>query len=299
MRRIVVGTTVLVGLLCCWAAAAQAAAPDVKGWWTATNPLPAPPDVPADGFLIEGGVGSTNGSANASPTAFAAFVYQLPADATVGPFVLPIAPSSGTVPSVTLELCPLASPSIQPDQGGPMSHAPKFDCTKSVAAAPASNGTSYKFDASSLISGNVLAVAVLPTTPTDRVVLNAPGVDSLAVQEKEPSPVVESPVSEAVTAPALAPSSGSLPIGDIGGAGPAAPSVAAPPSAPVSAPRQNGSAAGTYVPVSSAGEGSKSVALTLLLAGGVVLGAAWLFIGRIAATRTLTVVAATGGGTDA
>ena len=61
--------------------AAHADGPAATGWWTATNPgsvlgsptPPPPPDVPADGLLIEGG-------ADGTPTAFAAFARNRASD---------------------------------------------------------------------------------------------------------------------------------------------------------------------------------------------------------------------------
>lgn len=165
-------------------APAAADSPEQQGWWTVLNPgtggalpIPAqiPPDVPSNGLLVEGGSAS-------SPSAYAALLYSLGQGASASTLTLQVTGNSATTPNSTLEICPLSSDSFTAEQGGPISGAPSYDCTKKVTASASSNGTSYQFDASSLVSNGTLAVAVLPTSPTDRVVFNAPDSNSLAAQ---------------------------------------------------------------------------------------------------------------------
>src|SRR5216117_3165992 len=96
---------------------AGATAPRDQGWWTVTNPLPAPPDVPARGLLVQGGGGG-------APTAFAAVLYELEPGATASTLTLAIAPNTATTPSATLQLCALLQPIVHPEQGGPTTDAP-------------------------------------------------------------------------------------------------------------------------------------------------------------------------------
>ena len=170
---------------------ARADAPSSQGWWTSANPgsvgglgapavTPAPPDVPSNGLLVQGGATSAAGVGNAGAIAYAALTYDVPAGATAGKLTLTVAPNSVTTPSTTLELCPLTIQSFQSEAGGPMSDAPSYNCTNNVTAAQASN--SYQFNVSSLVSSGVLSLAILPTSPTDRVVLSQPDAQSLAVQ---------------------------------------------------------------------------------------------------------------------
>lgn len=170
---------------------ARADAPSSQGWWTSANPgsvgglgppaaTPAPPDVPSNGLLIQGGPTSSAGVGNAGAVAYAALAYDVPPGATVGKLTLAVAANSATTPSTTLELCPLTIQSFQSEEGGPMSDAPSYNCTNNVTAAAASN--SYQFNASSLVSSGALVVAILPTSPADRVVLSQPDAQSLAVQ---------------------------------------------------------------------------------------------------------------------
>jgi hypothetical protein len=166
-------------------APAQADAPIVQGWWTTTNqsdalpvtppglPVTVPPDVPADGLLVQGG------AAEDSPTAYAALVYDLDAGSAAQRLVLNVAPTSATTPQAGLKVCALKDSSVSPQQGGPIAKAPAYDCAKSATAQPSADGTSYTFDAGKVADGTTLAVAILPTTATDRVVLSKPGGTSL------------------------------------------------------------------------------------------------------------------------
>jgi hypothetical protein len=171
------------GLLWFTSSPAAADAPAETGWWTSVNPgstlgsptPPPPPDVPAHGLLVEGGPDSS------SPTALAAVVYQLPANAKAGQLTLTVAPNSATTPAATLELCPLSNAAVIVEYGGPMSDAPSYKCTSKVTASPSSDGKQYSFKVASIVSDDSLAVAILPTSPTDRVVLAAPDQKSLAV----------------------------------------------------------------------------------------------------------------------
>ena len=74
-----------------------------------------------------------------------------------------------------------------------MANAPAFDCARRATAGPSSDGTTYTFDVAPLVSGGVLAVALLPAMPADRVVLAAPDGNSLAVE----TPAAQPPPAEA------------------------------------------------------------------------------------------------------
>jgi hypothetical protein len=166
-------------------ARASADAPTTAGWWTVANPgpfsLPVGSDVPKGGLLVEGGSGSAPGAADSSPVAYAAVVYKFDAGATPGALTLKVPSGSASTPTAVLQLCPLKSDTFKAAQGAPIADAPPFSCQNSVTAALASNGSSYTFYVSSLSTDNELAVAILPTSPSDRVVLAAPGADSLPI----------------------------------------------------------------------------------------------------------------------
>ena len=213
------------------AGAAWAEAPVQAGWWTQANPgsiegtptPPTPPDVPAGGLLVEGGTSSVSGSSDSGPTAFGALVYQVPSGQSTFTLTLAVAPGSATTPSVAVELCGLSALGINAEEGGPMTDAPSFSCSTNVTAQPSSSGDSYRFDVSKLVSAGSLAVAVLPTSPTDRVVLSKPGPTSLPFQVASSGP--SSSGSDSGTAGGSAPTSGDSSSGTQVSAGAPAPSA--------------------------------------------------------------------------
>lgn len=178
------GTAAVLGF---GAPGANAAAPDDAGWWTSLNPgstlgsptPPPPPDVPDHGLLVEGGPDS--------PTALAAVVYQFPKGATAGELTLTVAPNSATTPASQVEICPLSDAAVIAEYGGPMSDAPTYKCDKKLTASPSDDGKTYQFNVASLAADGALAVAILPVTETDRVVLAAPDKNSLTIIPALPS----------------------------------------------------------------------------------------------------------------
>jgi hypothetical protein len=272
---------------------AGADAPRDQGWWTMTNPLPAPPDVPARGLVVQGGGGG-------APTAFAAVLYELDPGATAGTLTLTIAPDSATTPAATLQLCPLLQPINHPDQGGPMSEAPPYNCAHKITAAPASDGKSYQFDAAGLVSNGLVAVAILPTSPVDRVVLSAPDGSSLKTQPGAAS-TSPSPDSTAATTPsesAAAPLPVATPGPVVTGASPSLadsqPSAAAtgPTSvaaAPAAAPPASNSVTSAFIPTVSAGpEKATPLLVVLFISAGLGGAALWLYAGRRRADTAVT-----------
>lgn len=265
---------------------ARADEPLQQGWWTIANPggpsLPAPPpsDVPSNGLLVQGGA--------AGPTAFAAVVYSLAQGVTVGQLTLTVARPSATTPDAKLEVCPLTSASIAPEQGGPMSDAPKYDCAHEATASPSADGKTYAFSVSSLVSNGSLAVAIVPTTSSERVVFSNPGASSLPVTQP-----IEQPPPPANSAPG--PASSPAPMPPAGGAslagappvgsgsslpGPAttapAPQVAPSPT-PTTTPQPGGFAAAS----TTSGPGKASPTAVGLTLGGVAVAAAlWAYAGR-------------------
>jgi hypothetical protein len=218
------GTAAVLGY---GAPGANAAAPDDAGWWTSLNPgstlgsptPPPPPDVPDHGLLVEGGPDS--------PTALAAVVYQLPKGATAGELTLTIAPNSATTPASQLEICPLADAAVIAEYGGPMSDAPTYRCTKKVTGSPSDDGKQYQFDVASLAADGALAVAILPTTETDRVVLAAPDKNSLTIIPALPADESTGAPSSSGTGVAATPPSDNT-GSSTGGSGPSAPNANVP-----------------------------------------------------------------------
>lgn len=169
---------------------AMADAPSQEGWWTSANATgslgltgagtSASPDVPSGGLLVEGGPGSASGNGDTGAVAYAGLLYELAQGDTATTLTLTVAPQSATTPTATLQLCPLTVQGFRSEAGGPMSDAPPYDCTTGVTAAQTSNA--YEFNVSSLAANGALAIAILPTSPTDRVVLSKPDDQSLQVK---------------------------------------------------------------------------------------------------------------------
>jgi hypothetical protein len=294
-------------VLACVAASpgtARAQAPTQQGWWTASNPgsaqglpePPAPPDVPADGLLIEGGNGSAQGAQNAGPNAYAALVYQLAPGSSVGKLVLSVAPLSATTPGTMLQLCALKNSVFFPRQGGPIAQGPEFDCSRNVTAQPSADGSSYSFDVSGLVVDDALAVAVLPTSVTDRVVLSAPGASSLAVQQAAGGTTYDddpAPGPSFGSAAAALPPAGS----SLDGAGTALPPSVTRLDPTVASTVTQGAAQGSGAQqqaaptqLSAAGrstEGASPILVAALLAAACVGWALWTAAGRAAVRRCI------------
>jgi hypothetical protein len=276
---------------------ASADAPFAYGWWTATNlgrlpdldgllpeivgPIALPnPDVPADGMLVQGGP--------IDPVAYGALVYDIDPDSAADQLVLPLPSGVVAIPGTALRLCPLVSSSLRPDVGGPIADAPGYDCASEVAGALNPEGTAFTFPVGGLLVDGLLAVAVLPTLPSDRVVLAAPGVDSLVVAGAAPT---EEP--EATTPTTLPPGLAVTTGGGGGGSSfsapsftPAAPLAAsaapvAAPSSPVAAPT---APAGFPVPIPDEAKPFAVVALATAL---LVAASLWYRAGRPASEQPL------------
>lgn len=274
---------------------------------------PAPPDVPANGLLIEGSPTSTSGASDASPTAFGALVYQLPSGATAGNLTVQVASNSATTPTANLQLCPLNSPAIPAEQGGPMNDAPAFNCTTNVTAGPSSNANSYTFNVSPLVSEGALAVAILPTSPLDRVVLAQPDTNSLPVHastgqssatpfpSSNPAPTSDS--SPAASSPGAAAPVGETSVGAssagtptagaaVTGGATATPSTGVTPALASQSPSSNTTPHSSHAssPIASqftANTGdsppkANPLAVGLLIAAVVIGAATWMNVGRAA-----------------
>ena len=305
MKRLVrlLATSFLATSALLWVGVAPAGAdaPAGTGWWTSANPgsvlgsptPPPPPDVPAHGLLVEGGPDSS------SPTALAAVVYQLPANTIADRLTLTVAENSATTPAATLQLCPLSNAAIVVEYGGPMSDAPTYKCSSKVTSAPSSDGKQYNFKVASVVTDDALAVAILPTSPTDRVVIAAPEQKSLTVTEIPTSGGAGGQPTTGTGTGASNSSSGS----DVGGAAPNPLPAGAdtPPSLPGTTPTttqpnavptpqvapaqspatDSGFQASSFTPSSSR---TKPLAVVLLIAVVIIGGAVWEAAGR-AATR--------------
>jgi hypothetical protein len=191
-----------------------------------------------------------------------------------------------------LELCPLVKPVLNPEQGGPSADAPPYDCTHNVSAGPNTVGKTYQFKVSNLVTDGSLGVAILPSSPTDRVVFDQPDDQSLAEQAPPASSGPQAPNSPSGTTPD-SPAGTSIPealptVGIspyLGPSGPA-PAVGSPtapaasgatPAAGATPPRSAGA-----IPVlgSLAGDNASPLTVALVMAGLLGGAAIWLMAGR-------------------
>jgi hypothetical protein len=243
-------------------ARSSAAGPAIQsGWWMA--PVAVAPDAPARGLVVQGGP--------TDDVAYGAVRFTLASDVVPDSLVLTVADGSASTPNTTLALCPLTEP-FTPAQGGAMADAPAYDCERSGEAAASDDGATYTFSVGGLVEDDALAVAILPTAPTDRVVLAAPGDESLVVPDGGATPP---------TAPTLpdfeGPPAGSFepPPLDVGADPvPSLPPVAIP--SPEDAPTEDAAPPFVGGPVSQSSEGEGSALRTLLALGLVsIAGGLW------------------------
>ena len=296
---------------------ASADGPSQSGWWWQGNPGPVPeagvsasqppPDVPEKGLLIEGSTTSTSGSSDSGPTAYGALVYNIPDGATVDKLNLTVG-SAATTPNTTLEICRLSNPGFQPEYGGTMAHAPAFDCKANATAAPSSNGNTYVFNSvASMAADGILAIAILPTSPTDRVVLTAPDHNSLSVTPKFDAGdsgstggvVAGSAGAVAGTASQRAPrSAGAFPSASsspVATSSVATPQLSTPAPAPTTdaapSPKASGNALSQSAAATPSGTGTSDDAeplvVGLLIAAAVVGTTLWTAAGRAAARAAI------------
>jgi hypothetical protein len=252
--------------------AASAAEQVAQGWWTTSGALRVPaaviaPDVPADGLLVEGGP--------SGPLAYAALAGTLPGDSAL---VLDVAPDSVTTADVPIQVCPLVSPSFTPAQGGSLEDAPAYDRARCAMVTPSSGR--YRIEMAAVAPDGALAIALVPATATDRVVLAKPVFEAgfVVPGSAEPGPTDLPPsVTPSVTivpSPVFDPvSTWTVPL-----------PVAALPVAPKAAPR---APAPNLVPVgASLPEDADPVAVAITLVVGLAGTALW-FGARHAARATV------------
>ena len=167
---------------------AGAASPSQQGWWKVGLPLadlgvgglgslrdPQGLDVPDGGLLVQGGPTVDQ------PAAYAAVAFDLGAASVSGPLRLVPAANAASVPGSRLIACPLDEPSFTPADAGALADGPRYTCSSAVPATE--DGGAYVFDVAGLRRGETLAVAILPSSPTDRVVFARPNDDTLPITE--------------------------------------------------------------------------------------------------------------------
>jgi hypothetical protein len=236
MKRVLVAVLLAGGALA-FSSPAYADAPTAQGWWNAANmgltQPPDPPDVPADGLLLQGGL--------SGPSAYAALTFVLPLDVSAASLTLDVA--STATQATAVQACP-AKAGWKPVQGGPLSDAPGYDCARSVAAVLSADGKQLLFrDVTGLATTEgALSIALIPGE-SDRVALSKPTAAALTVQQAgtaaapPPPPVAPPAVDQGgiAAAPPMPAAAAIVPVAPAP-APAAAPAVAAPAQNPVVAP---------------------------------------------------------------
>lgn len=264
-------TIVVAGLVMVPAHPVAAVSSVTTGWWT-TASTPVPPDVPPDGLLVQSIV---------TPVAYAAVSFVLGPTERPDTLTLTVAEGAASNPVSVLRLCPLSEP-LHPAQGGSADAAPAYDCAQFVDATPAAGA--YAFDVTKLPATRTLAVAVLPTGPIDRVILEGPKAASLSTRGTDaptpPPSTVPSATSPTEAEPVDAPAT--VPGVEIGPLHPPTVTSAAPEPPAVSGDQEV--AESSQLGVRSTSTTSMLARALLAIALGVAL-VLWLIAGSLANNR--------------
>ena len=269
----------VIGLAVAWATSsvAGAAGPVADGWWT-TSPVPLAPD-PEAGLVVQGGPQPDQ------PLAYAAVAFPLDEGEAASQLTLSVPADAVATPGASLTVCPLLEP-FEPAHGAPADAAPAYDCTTSVTAVP--EGATYVVDVAGLEGAGELAVALLPSTPVDRIVLARPGDDALTTDVS--SSEASSPLpSSSAPSPAASTSSGSSSVPRRGAstppvrtpAPPAVPVTPTPTTAAPAAQPQAAPAPSTQPASSSGGDSGPNGRLVLVLALAAIAVALWSASGAL------------------
>lgn len=273
-RRSIVAAIVALGSVSVMLPA-HAASGVEAGWWTAV-PVVASPDAPADGLFVQGGPASDGA------VAYAAVAYSLAPGESPVSLRLSVLKGSASTPNTTLAVCPLVE-SFTPKQGGPMEEAPAFDCATRTTAALSADGTTYTFDVASLSGSSSLALAILPTAPTDRVVLERPNADSLAADTASvASALPEQPTSstEPSSDPAAPAAVPEVDVFDV--ILPSLVDTTPPSAAPIETPSEVATASPSAIAgqLNEADRGGSALPALLFMTLALAAAALWLFAGR-------------------
>lgn len=280
----------------------HAEAPTAQGWWSIAHQgvqPPAPPDVPEDGLLVQGGAarpvapgaptpGGTPAVA-ATTQALSALTFVLPAGAAVESLVLKLV---GDPPaSTTAFACPVTGP-YEAVQNGEYGKRPSFDCLTNAVPVldPVAGTLTFGSDLTGIVRGRSLSFVLLPGE-ADRLVLQKPGATALVLRRSTgssgpgttplnpgpPPPQGPAASGRSVSAgppPASGVGTSGPPLGSSPGLGtgsspPASPAVAPAVPAPVlGGPRTGPTTTAGPVPVDGS---NRALLLVALLAVGAVL----------------------------
>jgi hypothetical protein len=155
-----------------------------KGWWweaqqLPTGTIPPPPNVKQGQLNVQGSPGGK--------TAFAAVHYDVASGESVSALTLKVGANGATNGDAAALLACRTGSAWSPADGGQWSAAPKVDTTACVNGQKSADGQSWTFNVSTLQTGSVVDVAIVPgvdaTTKqpaTFSLTFDAPTNDSLA-----------------------------------------------------------------------------------------------------------------------
>ena len=133
-------------------------------WWQAQPsgaPLPAPPNVPANGLWISGSA--------AQPLAIAALRFQLASDETAPVLTAKVnselppaqATSAANAGQIDVLACPTTA-AWKPAEAGAWSARPQYSCADAVHGTATPDGTTVSFDFSAVVTNGTVDVALVP-----------------------------------------------------------------------------------------------------------------------------------------
>jgi len=181
-------------------AVADTTAPAVTAWWNVQNQgivaPPAPAGVNAGDLFVEGAGGDQKDPATPLPPfpsgvgtkgaadAISGLSLTIPSGAKVGLLTLHFDGSAPASPSV--EACRATAP-FGPQQNGPWSDVPPYDCTTTAVGKLAPDGKSILFaDIGALVKDGRLTVVLVPQF-YDREVWLKPGADAITFTPPPPT----------------------------------------------------------------------------------------------------------------
>lgn len=194
---------------------AGAASLDASGWWWRAQTgiggigVPAPPDVPEGGLLVE--------NAPDGATAVSALRFTLGSDEIQPILTLDVA-DAANAGDARIAACP-AGAKWEPAEGGSWGDKPPHACVEgSVSGVEAEDGSTWTFPVTALVPlfvEGVLDVVLVPgrtesgESPSFRVVFEAPTDASLETSREAPDTDVAPPASATTPEPAQGSTAGS------------------------------------------------------------------------------------------
>lgn len=183
MKRIAIVLVIIGVALGLTARPAAALAPNALAWWWKASPLPAPPTVPAGGFMIA--------SDPSGPAAIAAMRFALGPDQTAPFLTLEVTDDGGVGGDTAAMTAYNAASSWSPVAGGDWATKPAHYALAGVKGVRSSDGLLWTFDLSPIYEGEDVDIIINPDPGTNFALSFKPPTQ--ATLRTSPAPV---PISE-------------------------------------------------------------------------------------------------------